>query len=382
MTATFRRETMRRFLMMMVLSAVLALGYAAPAAGLPLDELTLPEGFEIAVYADDVPSARSLARSPNGTIFVSTRALKVVYAVVDTDGDHVADKTYVVADELNSPNGVAFKDGALYVAEISRVLRFDDIENNLESPPEPVVLIDTLPTEEHHGWKYLAFGPDGKLYFNVGAPCNICNMEEQDERFATIMRMNADGSEPEVYARGVRNSVGFTWHPATDHLWFTDNGRDLMGDDVPPDELNRATEQDQHFGYPYCHGGEIPDPEFAADRTCDEFVPPVQKMDAHVAALGLKFYTGEMFPEAYRNQIIIAEHGSWNRSIPIGYRLMLVKLDDEGNSLGKEPFIEGWLQRSRAWGRPVDVLVQPDGSLLVSDDKAGVVYRVTYTGEG
>lgn len=373
---------MRRFLMMMVLSAVLALGYAAPAAGLPLDELTLPEGFEIAVYADDVPSARSLARSPNGTIFVSTRALKVVYAVVDTDGDHVADKTYVVADELNSPNGVAFKDGALYVAEISRVLRFDDIENNLESPPEPVVLIDTLPTEEHHGWKYLAFGPDGKLYFNVGAPCNICNMEEQDERFATIMRMNADGSEPEVYARGVRNSVGFTWHPATDHLWFTDNGRDLMGDDVPPDELNRATEQDQHFGYPYCHGGEIPDPEFAADRTCDEFVPPVQKMDAHVAALGLKFYTGEMFPEAYRNQIIIAEHGSWNRSIPIGYRLMLVKLDDEGNSLGKEPFIEGWLQRSRAWGRPVDVLVQPDGSLLVSDDKAGVVYRVTYTGEG
>lgn len=348
------------------------------ARELPLDELTLPEGFEIAVYAKAVPNARSMARSPKGTLFIGTRELGKVYAVVDTDNDNVADKVHTVAEGMNSPNGVAFRDGSLYVAEISRILRYDDIDAHLENPPEPVVLVDSLPEEGHHGWKYLAFGPDDMLYFGVGAPCNVCNKEEEDPRFASIMRVKADGSEPEIHAHGVRNTVGFAWRPETNDLWFTDNGRDMMGDDVPPDELNHVTEAGQHFGFPYCHGGEVPDPEFAGDRTCDEFVSPVQKLGAHVAALGMKFYTGDMFPAEYKNQIILAEHGSWNRSIPDGYRLTLVKLDAEGKSLGATPFVEGWLQRTRPWGRPVDVLVMPDGALLVSDDKAGVVYRIAY----
>ena len=342
-----------------------------------LESIQLPPGFHISVYADGVANARSMVLSPSGTLFVSTRRAGNVYAVQDTDNDHVADDVVTLASGLTMPSGIEFRDGSLYVAEIHRVLRFDDIEANLGNPPKPVVLIDTLPTEEHHGWKYLRFGPDGKLYFNIGAPCNIC---EPDEPYGSIVRMNPDGTGMQVYAKGVRNTVGFDWHPETGELWFTDNGRDMLGDDVPPDELNRATEEGLHFGYPYCHGGEIPDPEFGKPGVCADYEPTAMNLDPHVAAIGMTFYTGDMFPEAYRNQILIAEHGSWNRSTPIGYRLMFVSLKD-GKAVSYEPLAEGWLQGAQAWGRPADVIQMTDGSLLLSDDRSGVVYRITYEAE-
>jgi glucose/arabinose dehydrogenase len=360
----------------------------APAE-LPLHLIKLPAGFSIDVYASGVTRARQLARGAKGTVFVGTRGKEaggVVHALVDRNGDQKADQVLTVAKGLNDPNGVAFRDGALYVAEIHRVIRFDDIEANLESPPPPVVVNDTLPKDTHHGQKFIAFGPDGLLYVPVGAPCNVC--ERDDPRYASIMRMKPDGSNPEVFASGVRNTVGFDWHPRTGELWFTDNGRDMLGDDVPTDELNTAPRQGLHFGFPYCHQGDVPDPELGAKKPCSAFEKPARKLDAHVAAIGMRFYTGTMFPEAYRNQIIIAEHGSWNRSIPQGYRLSLVKL--EGNrAVSYTRFAEGWLRGMKpapaggaqvgdVWGRPADVLVMPDGALLVSDDRAGVVYRITY----
>jgi glucose/arabinose dehydrogenase len=256
------------------------------------------------------------------------------------------------------------------------VIRFDDIEARLNDPPPPVVVNDQFPSDPHHGWKYMAFGPDGRLYVPVGAPCNVC--KKDDERYASIMRMMADGSGLEVFAHGVRNTVGFDWHPETKALWFTDNGRDWMGDNSPPDELNRAPEKSMHFGFPYCHGVDIPDPDFGKERKCESFTPPVVELGPHVASLGMKFYTGGMFPKPYQGQIFIAEHGSWNRTVPTGYRIMLVRLDGD-RALGYEAFAEGWLQGIEAWGRPVDVLVMPDGALLVSDDRAGAIYRITYS---
>lgn len=343
-----------------------------------LAKVSLPEGFSISYFAPEVPGARSMTQGANGTLFVGTRGSRV-YALRDTEGDFTADSVYIIADNLNTPNGVAFRDGDLFVAEVSRVLRFDDIEANLSNPPDPVVVTDRFPTDRSHGWKFIAFGPEGKLYVPVGAPCNICDPD--DSVFASITRMNSDGSEFEVYAHGIRNTVGFAWHPQTNALWFTDNGRDMLGDNVPPDELNRATEAGLHFGYPYCHGGDIPDPEFGSGVDCDTFVAPMQRLGPHVAALGMRFYTGAMFPEEYRNQIFIAEHGSWNRSQAIGYRVMLVKLDGSGNAVSYEPFAEGWLEDGGSrWGRPVDVEVLPDGSLLVSDDAKGCVYRIRYGG--
>lgn len=346
-----------------------------PEGKLPLHLVNLPKGFSIGVFAK-VPDARSLAMSPSGTIFVGNKEGNKVYAIKDTDGDFKADKQWVIDSELNQPNGVAFKDGHLYVAEISRILKYENIELNLDSPPDPVVINDTYPTETHHGWKYIAFGPDGKLYVPVGAPCNIC--ESKDSIFSTITRINADGSGKEIYAKGIRNTVGFTWHPVTNELWFTDNGRDMMGDDVPPCELNHAPQAGMHFGYPYCHAGTIKDPEFGDKHSCTEFVAPVQPLGAHVAALGMKFYTGTAFPEEYRNQAFIAEHGSWNRSKKIGYRISMVKIKDNKTSEGYEVFASGWLneEEDKAWGRPVDVLFLPDGSMLVSDDFAGVIYRI------
>ncbi len=286
--------------------------------------------------------------------------------------------TNVIASGLREPAGVAFRDGALYVSAVSRILRFDDIERRLSDPPPPIVVSDRFPTDGHHGRKFIAFGPDGKLYVPVGAPCNIC--EPDPDRYANIMRMNRDGSALEVYARGVRNTVGFDWDPRTKELWFTDNGRDRLGDDLPPDELNHAPGAGVHFGYPYCHGGTLPDPEFGAGRPCSEFRPPAQNLGPHVAALGMRFYTGTQFPAAYRNRIFIAEHGSWNRSRKIGYRVTMVTLDGN-NAVRYEPFAEGWLQGESAWGRPADVLVAPDGSLLVSDDHAGAIYRIRYAGQ-
>jgi glucose/arabinose dehydrogenase len=281
---------------------------------------------------------------------------------------------HTVASGLNIPNGVAFKDGALYVAEINRVLRYDGIGERLEKPPKPAVILDDLPTEKHHGWKFIAFGPDGKLYVPVGAPCNICKIEDP---FAAILRMNPDGSGREVFARGVRNTVGFDWDPGTKELWFTDNGRDMLGDDVPPDELNHAPKAGLFFGYPFCHGDGIQDPQFGTAEKCAEMTKPAAKLGAHVAAIGMRFYTGEQFPADYRGQILIAEHGSWNRSSPVGYRVMRVTIAD-GKTTSYEPFAQGWLQERKPWGRPVDVELLPDGSLLVSDDIQGTIYRIKY----
>ncbi|MGA8222542.1 MAG: sorbosone dehydrogenase family protein [Candidatus Acidiferrales bacterium] len=348
---------------------------ARPLAGIHLDRIKLPPGFEIQIYADKVPGARSMAPSPNGTLFVGTRESGVIYALLDHAGANRADEVITIAHGLHQPNGVAFREGALYVAEVTRVIRYDNIEARLKNPPAPVVVYDGLPRQSDHSWKYLRFGPDGKLYVPIGAPCNIC--EPPDKRQATITRMNADGTDFEIFARGIRNSVGFDWHPDTHHFWFTDNGRDLLGDDLPSDELNYAPEKGMNFGYPYCHQGDLPDPDFGKGHPCSEFVPPAAKLGAHVASLGMRFYTGKMFPAEYKNQIFIAEHGSWNRSVPIGYRVARVRL--EGSRVVEQQiFAEGWLQGDTAWGRPVDVLVMPDGALLVSDDRAGAIYRISY----
>lgn len=342
---------------------------------LPINTIKVPPGFEVSLYAANVPNARSMALSPSGTLFIGTWEAGKVYAVVDRDRDNRADEVITIAEGLNMPNGVAFRDGALFVAEVSRVLRYDNIEANLHNPPTPTVVNDGFPRDQHHGWKFIRFGPDGLLYVPVGAPCNACLRE--DAPYASIMRMKPDGGNLEIFARGIRNTVGFDWHPETKELWFTDNGRDWLGDDLPPDELNRAGQGDLHFGFPYCHGKLISDPGFGEQRRCDEFTPAALELGPHVAALGMRFYTGAMFPMKYRGQIFIAEHGSWNRSTPIGYRVMLVRLEDS-RPVSYEVFAEGWLQDGHAWGRPVDVQVMPDGALLVSDDSAGVLYRIGY----
>lgn len=340
----------------------------APPA-LPLDQIKLPPGFHIALYARHVTGARQLAWGAHNTLFIGSEQSGNVYAV---DADR---RVHTIATGLNMPNGVAFKDGALYVAEVARLLRFDAIEAHLEQPPRPTVLPQSYPSERHHGMKFIAFGPDGWLYVPQGAPCNIC---DPNLPFASITRVHADGQDREIFARGVRNTVGFDWHPVTHTLWFTDNGRDLLGDGQPPDELNHAPRAGMHFGYPFCHGGDLVDPEFGQGKSCDGTTPPVQKLGAHVASLGMRFYTGSMFPAAYKNQVFIAEHGSWNSSVPVGYRITLVTLDAAGHATRYAPFATGWLQGGKAWGRPVDVLVAPDGALLVSDDTADAVYRISY----
>lgn len=280
---------------------------AGCAAKVQLDIIELPLGFSIEIFADDLPGARSLSLSPSGILFIGTRTEGRVYAVVDSDGDHRADKKYVLARGLYMPNGVAYRNGALYVAEVNRILRYQNIERQLDNPGKPEVVNDQLPDERHHGWKFIRFGPDGFLYVQVGAPCNIC---EPGDPYASILRMKPDGSNLEIYARGIRNSVGFDWHPLSKELWFTDNGRDMLGDDLPPDELNRVPGKGLHFGYPYWHGGDTPDPQFSEGKPNDAYVPPALKMAAHVAPLGMRFYTGSMFPESYRGRIFIAQHGS------------------------------------------------------------------------
>ena len=340
-----------------------------------LSTIELPQGFKIDIFAEDVKNARSITRSPAGTIFVGTRGEGSVYALRDEDGDNKAEKKWIIAKDLDTPNGVAVKDGDLYVAEYNRILRYDDIENRLANPPEPVVINDSYPSKKHHGWKFIDFGPDGKLYVPVGAPCNNC---ESADIFNTITRINADGSDLEIVHRGIRNTVGFTWHPDTKELWFTDNGRDLMGNDKPDCELNHAPKDGMHFGYPYCHQGDISDPEFGEKHACSEFTPPIVKLGPHVAPLGLIFYTANQFPKNYKNQLLIAEHGSWNRAEPIGYQVSLVRFDANGNAEGKSAFASGWLRDGEAWGRPVDLEQLPDGSVLVSDDFADVIYRIYY----
>ena len=350
-----------------------------PRTGGPvqLDRLRAPPGFSVRLFAGDVPNARSLVVAPDGTVFVSTRKLDKVYALRDVDGDHRADERFVVAEGLDTPNGIAFRDGALFIAEVDRVLRIDNVMATLGSAATPAVVTTRFPSDRAHGWKYIAFGPDGMLYVPVGAPCNVC--ERDEPIYASITRMSVDGSKLEIFAHGVRNSVGFDWHPRTKELWFTDNGRDALGDDVPPDELNHAPRAGLHFGFPYCHGGYVRDPEHGTKRTCGDLRPPARRLDAHAAALGMRFYSGTMFPSEYREQIFVAEHGSWNRSKKSGYRVVLVRLEDD-KAVAYEPFISGWLDKASdiPWGRPVDVAMAPDGALLVSDDYAGAVYRVVY----
>ena len=344
---------------------------------LPLDQLELPPGFTVTVFTDDVPNARQLALSPAGTLFVGSKREGAVYAVVDSDADFRADRVLTLARDLYMPSGVAFRDGSLYVAEVNRILRFDGIEARLDDPPTPVVVFDQLPSKSHHGWKFIAFGPDDRLYVPVGAPCNVCAVEPP---FGTILRATTAGDALEVYASGIRNSVGFDWHPVTGALWFTDNGRDRMGDDLPPCELNRALKPGLHFGFPHIHGGDISDPEFGRDRSPDEFTPPAYKLDAHVAPLGAEFYTGTQFPERYRNALFVAEHGSWNRTRKAGYRVMVATIAADGTVSSYAPFVTGWLRGQANWGRPVDFEIMPDGSMLIADDHAGAVYRVSYPG--
>ena len=357
-------------------TALLLAATALPAlAALPVERIKLPPGFHIEVLSDAVPSARAMALSPKGILYIGSLDGHV-YALELQNGRVTA--RHVIASGLQMPAGVAWRDGALYVSAVSRILRFDAIDAHLTDPPKPVVITDNLPTETHHGWKFIAFGPDGKLYVPQGAPCNVC-LKDRD-RFGLIGRMDPDGSHYEVVARGIRNTVGFAWHPVTHELWFTDNGRDLMGDDVPDDKLNRAPRAGMDFGFPYCHGGDTSDPEFGKDHPCSAFTPPVVKLGAHVASLGMRFYSGSMFPAAYRDNIFIAEHGSWNRSKKVGYRVVRVITNPDGSNARQEVFAEGWLQPGEAvWGRPADVQPLPDGSLLISDDYAGAVYRVTYS---
>ncbi|MBI4754915.1 MAG: sorbosone dehydrogenase family protein [Betaproteobacteria bacterium] len=344
----------------------------SPGQDLPLQSIRLPPGFRIELWAR-VENARAMVLGARNTVFVGSRSGKV--HAVPFDPAMRARPVKVIARDLRMPVGVSFRNGALYASAVERILRWDDIEARLDHPPAPLVVSDAFPRETHHGWKFIAFGPDGKLYVPVGAPCNICAPDP--DRYAVIMRMDADGSNLEVFARGVRNSVGFDWQPGTGELWFTDNGRDWMGDDAPPCELNRAPRAGLHFGYPYCHGGTLPDPEYGQRRRCDEFAAPAQNLGAHVAPLGMRFYTGTLFPPEYRGQIFIAEHGSWNRSRKSGYRITLVRVKD-GRAVSYEPFAVGWQRNEKEWGRPADVLVMPDGSLLVSDDFAGAIYRIRY----
>jgi len=355
------------------------LGFAQPANHQDLlKSLHVPDGFKLSVFADNLPNARSLALGDKGIVFVGTGASGNVYAVEDSNHDGVADKRYTIAEDLYMPNGVAYKDGALYVAEINRIIRFSGITQSLDKPPKPVAVYDQLPSDTHHGWKYLRFGPDGKLYTAIGAPCNIC---KPDKPYASLLRLNPDGTGFEIIATGIRNTVGFDWQPETNALFFTDNGRDYLGDDLPPEELNKWSTVGEHFGYPFCHAGEILDPEFGSGKSCKEFTAPAWKFKAHVAPLGLRFYRGNQFPVEYKNQLFVAQHGSWNRTKPDGYRIALIRFK-QGKPVSEEVFIDGWLSKDgNVLGRPVDILEMPDGSLLISDDQLGLIYKVEYQGK-
>ncbi len=372
------REFLRRKIHMAILCTLVlctTLGKVPLAAALSLERIKLPDGFSISVFATGVPNARQLTRGAEGILYVGSRRAGAIYAVVDEDEDHRADRVHKIADGLYMPSGVAYRKGTLYVAEVNRILAFDGIDERLDSPPEPRVVFDRLPQESHHGWKFIEFGADGKLYIPVGAPCNVCIVADP---YGTILRLNIADSSTEVVARGIRNSVGFAWHPLTDDLWFTDNGRDNMGDDTPPGELNQITGSGLHFGFPYRHGDNIFDPEYGKAAEIDEFIKPALKLDAHVAPLGLLFYTGTQFPEEYRHDLLIAEHGSWNRSRKSGYRIIRVRFDRDGKVEHFEPFATGWLLGQAHWGRPVDIEQMADGSIVVSDDYAGVLYRISY----
>lgn len=350
----------------------------AKAEKLPLSLLQLPSGFHIDIYAQ-IPGVRSLTLGPDNIVFAGTISEGKVYAILPNQNATEAAKILLIANDLTMPNGVAYLNNALYVAENQQVIRYDNIAKHLLEPPKPETVID-LPHRREHGWRYLRVGPDGQLYIAIGAPCNVCL--EDDPQFGTIMRFEPDGSNLQIYASGIRNSVGFDWDPTNKDLWFTDNGRDWLGDNLPPDELNHATKPGLHFGFPYYYGNNKLDPHYGKLAPPQDFVPATLGLPAHVAALGMVFYTGKQFPKDYIGQIILAEHGSWNRSRKVGYQLTLVTLDESRKPVKTSPFVTGWLQGQRAWGRPVDVLQMPDGALLVSDDYNGVIYRISYAQSG
>jgi glucose/arabinose dehydrogenase len=360
-------------------SGALMLGLACcrgANAAPPLQHLKVPVGFHVTLFSDTVPDAREMTVGPKGTVFVGSNKGKV-FALTDANHDGRADSVRVIASGLDRPSGVAIHDGDLYVSAVNRILRFPDIEDHLDDAPnhrpQPQVVTDKLPDETHAGGRFIAFGPDGKLYVPLGAPCNVCDKPG----FAKLIRMNADGSDFQDVAFGIRNTVGFDWQPRTRTLWFTDNGRDLLGDNVPSDELNRVDKVGENFGFPFCHQGDVPDPEFGKGHPCNNYAPPALKLGAHVASLGMRFYTGAQFPASYRGAIFVAEHGSWNRSSKSGYRVVVVHVDGS-KVLDQQPFLTGFLDGQDTLGRPVDVQPLPDGSLLVSDDDNGAIYRITY----
>lgn len=360
---------------MLILLLALCASATCAAAASPLPgTLTVPPGFRIETFAADVPNARQLALGANGTVFAGSRSAGKIYAIRDA-GPGQPRRVRVIASGLELPSGIAFHDGDLYIGAVSRILVLRDVEHHLDAPPKPEVVTDKLPDKTHHGWKFLGFGPDGRLYVPIGAPCNVC---DPGKDFAKIISMKADGSDWRDVALGVRNSVGFDWQPGTGQLWFTENGRDMMGDDLPSDELDRVTRAGEHFGFPYCHQGDTLDPEFGKGKSCKDYTPPVLNLGAHVAALGMRFYAGTMFPPRYQGAAIIAEHGSWNRTKKSGYRVVAVRLDG-ARVLGQDVLVDGFQKNENAQGRPADVLVMPDGSLLVADDLVGAVYRVTYS---
>jgi glucose/arabinose dehydrogenase len=346
-----------------------------------LEKIKLPAGFKIEVYASGMEAARSLALAEDGTLYVGSfgpqggPAVGKVYAIPDRNGDNKGDEVITILEGLNFPNGVALHEGDLYVAELNRILKYEDVAGKLNSMPEPVVVNDDLPADYHHGWKYINIGPDNKMYIPQGAPCNTCEVEGLH---GTILRMDLDGSNLEVYARGVRNSVGFDWHPVTGELWFTDNGRDLLGDNIPPEELNNVTAPGQHFGFPYRYGKDIVDNEYPTSMKPADFTPASVEFPAHNAGLGIEFYTGEQFPEQYDNQLFAAFHGSWNRDPIDGYNVRLIRFENN-KATGFEDFATGWTEDNKYWGRPVDIEQARDGSLLVSDDFNGVIYRISYS---
>jgi glucose/arabinose dehydrogenase len=358
------------------LAPVAPLPIPASADKLPVTKLKVPQGFKVEVFASGVPNARTLRIGDKGTVFVGSRLLDKVHALVERDGKR---QVKVIASGLHRPNGLAFHKGTLYVAELSKVWRIDGIEDQLDNPPKPTLVNDQLPKDEPHGWKFIGIGPDEKLYVPVGAPGNI--NDPDPNVYAHIRRMNLDGSGMEVLAQGVRNTVGFDWHPTSRELYFTDNGRDWVSEDLPEDELNRVREAGKkHFGYPFCHQGNFRDPEFGWGRSCEDYEPPVALLGAHTAALGMRFYTGEMFPAEYKNAIFIARHGAWNRSQKLGGDVVVAKLNPDGTVKSVEPFLTGFVEDNKYLGRPVDVQVMKDGSILVSDDFNGAVYRVSYGG--
>ena len=347
-----------------------------PASEIPVKKLKVPAGFKVELWASGLPGGRAMALSEDGKkVYVGTRVIGRVYEVTDEGSKR---SVRVLVDKLTQPAGVAYKDGALYVFAIDKVLKFDGIAKSGDVKPQDLTAKFDLPPEQHHNWKYVAFGPDGKLYVPFGAPCNIC---EPPKEYAQIRRYNADGSGKEVIATGVRNSVGFDWHPKTKQLWFTDHGRDWMGDNGPQDELNRLTKAGQNFGFPYCHANGVVDADFKKQDACKGVARPVALMGPHAAAMGVKFYTGKMFPAEYQNTMFIARKGSWNRSKPSGFDVVNVRPGEDGKGAKMTTFLSGFQEGGEGykfWGRPAYVAQMPDGALLVSDEQVGAIYRISY----